>query len=324
MIQLERHSHHANKFYLDRTSRAEEDAILQSDVTRKPHRALDAMSAQMKALQTDLMEIQKQNMVTLEHQEADYDRKLEQQAARNLGMKTSNKKLASQIEDLRVTNSNLRIAAEHVMGENANLKKELEEIKRNFSIAEEFAEQTLLSNNEIAILDELKQKELDISQKMAHERELNSINPEGAMIMLKLSSRSTHPEGTALNPQTLLQPLLSSFEQLASEQNASEVSLMESFEKAFREGEEQGSILAKDQEKLFATKARETQLNERLAAALAHVEKVHKQMSSHLSHLRLFAKHLGDQPVPDTRRMNTAKDENAMKIKSAAFPKKSS
>merc|ERR1719183_1141557 len=112
----------------------------------------------MNALQSHLEEVQKQNTAALEQQEAAYNRQL---------------------------------------------KKQLEALKQNFSIAAEFAEsaeQTLQSKNEslhnaedVAILDELKQRETNLSQQLAHDRAINSISPEGASVMLEQHSRSTHP-----------------------------------------------------------------------------------------------------------------------------------
>lgn len=125
---------------------------------------------------------------------------------------------------------------------------------------------------------------------------MNSVSTGHAVAMLQ-TPRSTHA-APVLQPEALLQSLLSSFRQVSEEQTANEASLRDAFDKQSRLGGQQYVALLGAQAELRAIKAEETLFHDRLSVALTHLEKVHKQLMAQASHLSRFAKHLGDQMPP--------------------------
>merc|ERR1719424_2355205 len=162
----------------------------------------------------------------------------------------------------------------------------------------------LQNAGELKVLTELAEQDATQAKLSAHEKRLNTIG------MLQQSG--------AEQPQDLFQSLLSSFDDLAKEQNASEVSLKEAFEKHFQSGIDRQKSLLEEQTKLNATKQTETELKEKLTIAVKHLEQAHAQLLQRSQSLQLFLERFGAQPA--SKGKHTAallQEQNATVVKTS-------
>merc|ERR1719401_1612703 len=89
--------------------------------------------------------------------------------------------------------------------------------------------------------------------------------------------------------QDLMKSLITSWEGISNEHNASEVSLKQSFEKEFAAGEKQYAALLQNQTQLNATIAEMELLNQKLLVSVAYLEKALFKLREKRSSLKQFA-----------------------------------
>jgi len=271
-----------------------------SSVLANSHRVFTAMGSQMAALEARMTDVQQEGALAVSKQKAQYEEKLKKQRAEAHATELVNAHTTNEIEELRKSNADVRKKAEKLAQAGNKLKSDIQGIQANITTAAEFIDKTLAASEEmfenageLKVLTELAEQDGIQSKAVAHQKRLNTIG------MLQQSEKG------AEQPQDLLQSLLSSFGDLAKEQNASEALLKEAFEKQFQSGVDRQKSLLEEQAKLNATKQTETELKEKLTVALNHLEKVHAQLLQRRESLQLFLGRFGSQSA--TKRKNADK-----------------
>ena len=88
---------------------------------------------------------------------------------------------------------------------------------------------------------------------------------------------------------------------MSKEENVSESSLKEAFEKQFAKGEEKQKALLLEQVQLNETRETEKELQSKLTVAVQYLENAHQQLTERSKSLRLFANRLGARPLPNSK-----------------------
>merc|ERR1711957_939829 len=223
-----------------------------------------------------------------------------------------NARTTAEIEALRKSNAELRKKADKFTHASNKLKSDIQGMQANITTAAEFIDKTLEASEdmlqnagELKVLSELAEQDASQAKDAAHQKRLSTIG------LLQQSG------GGAEQPQDLLQSLLSSFDDLAKEQNASEFSLKEAFEKQFQSGTDRHKSLLEEQAKLNATKQAETELKEKLTVAVKHLEQAHAQLLQRSQSLRLFLERFGAQPAKLPAGVALLQEQNATAVKTS-------
>jgi len=257
-----------------------------STVLQNSHQVFSAMSSQMVALEARLAEVQHQGAQAVQEQKSKFEAKLKVQRGEAHATELINAGVVVEIDELRKSNALLRKKADKLAQASNKVKSDIQAMQGNITTAAEFIEKTLTASEalenstELTVLAELAEQDGIQASALNHQRHLQSIG------LLQNSEE--------VQPQNLLQSLLSSFGDLTKEQEVSEHSLKDAFEKEFQAGSDRQKALLEEQAKLNVTKQSETELKEKLLVAVKHLETAHSQLLQRSQSLQLFMKRFGE------------------------------
>jgi hypothetical protein len=195
--------------------------------------------------------------------------------------------VVEEIDELRKSNALLRKKADKLAQASNKVKSDIQAMQGNITTAAEFIEKTLTAS--VAMLDN--STELTVLAELAEQDDMQAkvLNHKNRLQTIGMLQNSEE-----VQPQDLLQSLLSSFGDLTKEQDVSEHSLKDAFEKEFQAGSDRQKVLIEEQGNLNFTKQSETELKEKLLVAVKHLETAHSQLLQRSQSLQLFMKRFGE------------------------------
>merc|ERR1719396_104538 len=216
----------------------------------KPSKVLLELSKQISSLKEHLAEAEAHNHHEVAHRKTEYEAVLEQQRMNSTSMEKANRKVKSEIEELMLSNANMRKRAAQLGKQGSMLRQKLATLQSNLSIAQEYLVTTLRADPndkvKLSVLRELDEQDELLSKSSDHEARLKKV---GGMALLQEVSAPTDSD-----PFYVVQVLGSKFDELEREQKASMAALKENFEKDFGTEDLKQSKLKQEHKALLATK----------------------------------------------------------------------
>jgi len=317
LMQIEAHKTEADK--ADQADKVDKKKLPDvAKVMNRPTEMFKQIGSNVGQLESKLGEIQKMNDEAMNTQRAEYDNKLKALAKANKIVAVANHMVASDIKNLRTTNEGIRAEAKTYMEKNEDLKLVLKLLQKNMTTAQEFtagalesADQKLYNASEVQVLMELDEQDRNTKDQTIHMLRLQEVAEHQTMGMLQI------PGSVDKDPQSLVENLLGSLNQLAQEQGESAQTLKAAYETEFAASEKKHEALAAEQEKLAQTKAAEETLNARLTKALKHLKGTCHSLSAQVDGIRTFMQKMSEISTPsneaEAARMKSSMKKPGMK-----------
>jgi len=255
--------------------------------------------------QQRMQAVRAENTQAIENQRASYDQQLQAQDAENKQQLELNEVIGQSVETYRAQNRQLRERAQKMSNANNKLAVDIESMKSNVTLAQEFATEALVSAKQrldnasaLTILDKLDQADDKKSREESHQNKMAYVGgASDGLVALQVKA-------TLESPKELLQSLLIGLDNLKNEQNESEVTLKKHFQTALQKMLDVNSSVMEQQVALNESEFKEKSLNERLHNAVDHLEDTHQLLSTRAEALRTFFMRLGVRPMPSAAKPN--------------------
>lgn len=278
-----------------------------SSVLNGPDKLFQTLNTQAGDIQSQLEAMHNENHGLIAQQKAEYERQLEAQRSEIVAAENLNTRMENETKKLQKVNTALRKKASMLAGACHKARLDITQMQNNVTTAMEFMQQTLngseelLGAPEVQVMRELHMQELAKHKRLAHVKRVKSIG------MLQMSAiRKRSPEQSRqlsssrdLAPTSLVQGMLNSLKDYTEQKTARENSLHQIFEERFQAGSEQLHLLREEYKGLYTTYQAEKQLQERLVAAVQHLEKTHDQLKRRKQSLARFFTSLGHRNEVD-------------------------
>lgn len=273
------------------------DAI---EALQHPPAVFKSMSSTVSQLQRQLEQAHQQSLADVAAKKAAYEKSLREGLLRNRDMERLNTDLRQDIAAQQEENRQLRATSLSIEEESRALRADLMEMQTNITLAKEFGEIALNTSNalllqasEMTIFEELDEEDAKKTADRSRDDRLDAIGSK-RLAMLQLATRVTQP----VNTQAVLQAMISSWEQITVEQNASLALMQQKFEEDIRPVSERYEALRMQQEELGATKAAEALLHTKLAGAVTHLSSARDLLRRQRRALRQLARLLSKTAIP--------------------------
>jgi len=283
-----------------------------------PHSLLKTMGSHVTSLEERLRALHQQNKRALAERKSAYEGRLRAQAGEIRAVLRENKAFTSRIRAVRSSNAALRGEAARLTKSNARLRSDLDLLKANLSIAQEFVAGALRDSDAglhnasaLQVLTDLDEKEAARAKELAHARSLSLVSSSSMVAMLEVGAEEAPASTSRQQAQDLLRELASTLEEMTSAQNTSLALLAEKFDEMFQAGEKRHEALLEEHAELNATEASEMTLHQRLSAAVKHLKAVHAQLKRQTMSLRSFLEGVGADPLPKSIALATKTKKHA-------------
>jgi len=264
--------------------------------------AFRTVSSKMDELHAGLAKVKSDSLNAIAKQKQELELKLEGLQSKNRNVESSNALVAEDISYLRKKNLELRASASELSEETHNITIELEAIRSNISMAQEFIAKsvdstgkTLHGNPELQVLSDLDDEDKIAERAKHHEKRLSDLQQLAGVqaSMIQLGVEEEKKPAT----ESLVEDLLSSWTSLSAQQGTSLSSMSQAFDEEKQKCELKYTALLQEQTELNITKQTEDTLNVKLQGAVAHLRLAHTHLLSERVALQRFAKRLGDLPI---------------------------
>lgn len=260
----------------------------------------DKVTAQIAELQEGLVQAKQKSIGSVRMQKKEYERALRVFADKNHEIERDNSLVASKISSLRKDSAQLREKASEIEDWNRGVSADLDELRANISIAQEFTDNALGMSEELLyrspamqVFFDLDASEANASKHRAREEQFDLIDAAAGVALLQVGTQRSEGE-----PQIILKTLLSSWDNLAKQQAASLVTLKAAFDQEANASNTRHDLLLTEATRLNATLASETKLNFDLSVAVKHLSRAEDELVQQRTALRQFALRIGGRPVP--------------------------
>lgn len=272
--------------------------VVKSDTVHK-------VASQITELQEQLKQAKSTSLATVTTKKQEYEQKLHAAMSSNLDVEAKNEQVAKAIRGLRNDQAALRAKAGEIELASNSVEAGLQELRANITLAEEFTGRVLASSEEllhrspeVQILEELEEQERNASRAKILEARLDEITVASTWARSHVNMMQVGAIRTGTEPQALLRSLLSAWNNMTVEEDASLAALDAAFEKEWNATAARREVLLKQQAKLDETLQHEEDMKAKLVTAVAHLQYTHDELLKERSSLMQFALRLAGRPVP--------------------------
>jgi len=259
------------------------------------------VNSKLQLLAAHVQHAEETTISAAKEQRAKYEQSLAEYTAQNDKELRTNEHIKQEISDLRASNKAIRARTDTLISENNLLSQDLQLILSNITIAEEFATQAILTSNnasaapELSILTELATQDSASRKSEEHAKKLTDLEvaaPKMALIST-LQGRGANEDA-----EKMIESLVSQFDNLKNEQNATGATLAIKFNKEMEVLTEHRASIMAERTELNDTKTALLTISERLLAAEKHLQATHEVLVKRGASLRQFSLTLGNRPLP--------------------------
>jgi len=275
-----------------------------SKVLSNSNTVLDTLNAQVSSLQARLTEAQLEGAAATKAKKTEYEAKLKMQHESNVALAQKNEGTKSHIKALKEENLKLRSKAQMLSKQSASLTSTLQVLRGNVSTVDEFlgtalkgSTELLLKAPQLQVLEDFDKLDAEAARVRAHESQLNEVKMSLLQIALE-----PEKQDAKLGAHSVLDSLHSALDVLAKEQNQGLESLKGAFEKEFQAGEQYHNNMLKEEADLNAAEKVALENNERLTAAVTHLEDAHETLLQKVQRVRSYMQRLGSPSHPEDKK----------------------
>jgi len=290
-VKVETDEKHAKKH--DKKETAEHNLPALKQVMGKSTQVLTSLNTQMEELKESLATAEKDSKNDVRAEKAAYEKKLREQHVNTTGMQARNKKVSTEVSELKQETAGLRRKGDRLKAQSAVLRNSLESLQNNISTAQDFITGALVSKEEdtdkLSILHELDANDTHKSMEKAHKQSLLAVVGDPMEMREMAGLLQTEVEQPSPDAAEYVRSLGARFEELEIEQNASMTELKQSFDSEWAREEKLQQMLEKEHESLQESKATESELRHRLHGAVVHLQETKTYLESRVGGLQTYA-----------------------------------
>lgn len=258
-----------------------------------PSRSFSATKSTVEELERRIVEEQRKSVDTLEGIKADYEKVLEAQNKNNSLLQRENRLIAARARAIKKYNDGLRQRATDLVKSNTAIKRDLETLYSNLTLAQEFVQEGLAASvmnaSVTVVLSELAAKD-EVARANNQKRELLEAE---ASTKTKVSLMGAVGDIHERSSDAILESLSSSLATLSSGASESTAMLKGAFEKKLTELTEKHEALLKENAALKEDQIDAEVLSKRLYTAIAGLTKSNEYLSARVKAVKAFAERMG-------------------------------
>jgi len=266
-----------------------------SSIMDESTKTLSGINDRAAKLQEQMVQVQKENSLRLEHQKVVFDKKLKEQEQKNVEVVQENAKIAKQIMELKKSNEVLLGQAQSLQKGNSLRQSELKMLEEELTASENFVKDAMQKNDdskapELMVLNE--DEKAPVSFLTIGEAVSQEVEPEEkdeVQAILKEEKATEKTEDT----ESLLNYLSNGVQALKKQGEDSEKKLKQLFLTSFQAGVKRHKALLSQKDVLNSTLSSMQTYHEKLYAADKHLKATQGQMDSKLKEGGLFLQKLG-------------------------------
>jgi hypothetical protein len=258
-----------------------------------PSRSFSATKSTVEELERRIVEEQRKSVDALEGIKADYEKVLEAQNKNNSLLQRENRLIAARARAIKKYNDGLRQRATDLVKSNTAIKRDLETLSSNLTLAQEFVQEGLAASvmnaSDTVVLSELAAKD-EVARANYQKQELLGAK---ASTKTKVSLMGAVGDIHERSSDAILESLSSSLATLSSGASESTAMLKEAFEKKLTELTEKHEALLKENAALKEDQIDAEVLSKRLYTAIAGLTKSNEYLSARVKAVKAFAERMG-------------------------------
>jgi len=263
-----------------------------------PSRSFSATKSTVEELERRIAEEQRTSVHALEDIKADYEKRLEAQNKNNSLLHHENRLVAARILAVKKYNEGLRQRATALVSSNVAVRRELEALLSNLTLAREFVQDGLAASemnaSDTEVLSELAAQD-EVARTNDKKKELLAVrSSKGTQVSLMGAVGDIHERSS----DAILETLSSSLAALSSDASVSSEMLKEAFEKKETELAGKHEDFMQENVSLKQQKSDTEELSKRLSAAVRGLTKTNEYLLARHKAVKAFAERLGRSQTP--------------------------
>jgi len=294
----------------------DKDLPLVKEVMEKPQAIFSTMTAHVSKLEEKLAQVQQQGQQSVSELKAKFEANLTAQKKQSQEITATNADIKAKAKATQNHIREVRAKSLELEQKNNNLIADIKRMQANITTAQEFmnkamdkSSEMLFNSSALEVLDDLQRKEMEMNSAKLHSQRITEVASADGVSLLQLGKGDRPAKDTDLvgkDPHSLLDLMQSALEELAVQQNASETTLINSFDKDFGLGAEQQHELLEEQTNLNATQASNLELQARLEATAKHLEENHANLVKRNAAIHSFMQQMGLKSQPKMEQHHAA------------------